>query len=132
MKLDILSYFRENFGSILGWALALFMVIRLSVGFQTYASAMNQLKKGVGSILYLLGAVIYDISPVDLIPDIIPVFGLIDDLTITIGSIYYANIALKKVFWGEYPPKNRLSVFLVWYGGSVLLVYLIKYTIYLS
>ena len=131
MKVDMLTYFQEHFGSILGWALAVFTAARLIIGFQNYASAMRQVKQGIGSILFLAGSVIYDLSPIDLIPDIIPLLGLLDDLGITLGSIYFANVALKKVFWGEYPPRNRFQAFLIWYGGSVIVVYIVKYIIYL-
>lgn len=132
MKLDLLAYFSEHFGAILGWALVVFMLVRLAIGFQTYAKAMRQLKQGVGSILFLFVSVLYDLSPIDIIPDIIPILGWLDDIAITFGSIYYANIALTKVFWGEHPPRNRLISFLLWYGGAVLFVYLIKYTIYIT
>ncbi|MDX1943378.1 MAG: DUF1232 domain-containing protein [Saprospiraceae bacterium] len=132
MKVDIITYFSQNVGSILGWALVLFMLIRLIIGFQTYSSAMKQLKQGVGSILFLVVAAVYLISPVDILPDIIPIIGWIDDMAITVGSVYYAQIALNKVFWGEYPPRNRFSAFLIWYGASIVFTYIIKYTIYIS
>lgn len=44
----------------------------------------------IGSIIGITGALIYFFSPVDLIPDIIPVIGLLDDMTVI-------GIALKLV-----------------------------------
>lgn len=54
----------------------------------------------VGSLLMILVAVIYFVSPVDLIPDFIPVGGLIDDALVV-------GLALKQV-------KSDLDAFMAW------------------
>lgn len=36
----------------------------------------------VGSIIAIIGALIYFLSPFDVIPDIIPVFGILDDAAV--------------------------------------------------
>jgi uncharacterized membrane protein YkvA (DUF1232 family) len=43
------------------------------------------------SIVMIVGAVIYFLNPFDLIPDGVPVFGLIDDAAV-IGSVAKANL----------------------------------------
>jgi uncharacterized membrane protein YkvA (DUF1232 family) len=43
-------------------------------------------------LLYILLAIIYIISPIDLLPDIIPVIGWIDDLC-ALGFVGYTLIA---------------------------------------
>jgi uncharacterized membrane protein YkvA (DUF1232 family) len=131
MKLDILSYFGANMGSILGWAFALFILIRLIIGFQSYHNVMAELKRGMKALIFLTVSAVYLISPVDIIPDIILIIGWIDDAVITIGSVVYAQEAINKVFWGEYPHQNRFTAFILWYSGAVVFTYLIKYTIYI-
>ena len=46
-------------------------------------------KKPWMAILFLFIAIIYGILPLDLVPDLIPVFGLGDDAMIILGSLYY-------------------------------------------
>ena len=41
----------------------------------------------VGSILVIIGAIIYFVSPIDLIPDFLPIIGLTDDVII-VGFAY--------------------------------------------
>lgn len=132
MKVDILTYFTQNIGSIIGWALLLFIFTRLIIGFQDYNSTMQQFKAGLGSILFLAVSLIYLISPIDILPDVIPIIGWIDDIVLTLGSVFYAQKALNKIFWGEYPPKSRLRTFLIWYVTFVLFTYALKYVIYLA
>jgi len=83
------------------------------------------------ALIFLTVSVVYLISPVDIIPDIIVIIGWVDDAVITIGSVVYAQEAMNKVFWGEYPPRNRFTAFILWYSGAVVFTYLIKYTIYI-
>jgi hypothetical protein len=132
MKLDILSYFSANAGSIFGWALALFIAIRLFIGFQSYRNAMSELKRSMKALVYLIVSVVYLISPIDFIPDILLVIGWIDDAIITIGAVVYAQEAMNKVFWGEYPPRNRITVFILWYSVAIVFTYIIKYVIYIA
>lgn len=42
----------------------------------------------LGIISAILGVLIYFVSPVDLIPDFIPVAGLLDDAAVASGSLY--------------------------------------------
>ena len=41
--------------------------------------------------MVFLGALLYLISPVDLIPDYLPIVGVVDDLTIIPAVLYYIN-----------------------------------------
>lgn len=125
------DYIKSNLFSISVWAFALFMVVRFCIGFKSYQTAMSELKRGMKAIVFLAISLAYLISPIDFIPDVILVIGWIDDAVITIGSVIYAQEALNKVFWGEFPPKNRFWAFIVWYGSTFLLTALIKYIVYI-
>lgn len=131
MNLAFSDYFKSNLGSILGWALALFIMVRLFVSFSSYHSAMAELKRSMKATFLLVISAAYLISPIDLIPDVLLVIGWIDDAVITIGSVIYAQEALNRLFWGEFPPRNRFGAFIIWYGSSILLVSLIKYVLYI-
>jgi len=50
----------------------------------------------VGSIVAILGALLYFISPIDLIPDFIPVAGLVDDVFILALVIKQIRSDLRK------------------------------------
>jgi uncharacterized membrane protein YkvA (DUF1232 family) len=53
----------------------------------------------VFAIIFLLGAVIYTISPIDIIPDILGPIGWIDDIMVWVVAIVVdLNIILKKGF----------------------------------
>ena len=56
-----------------------------------YEQNQNAKVKKLGAIIFLVIAVIYCISPVDIIPDVIPIAGWIDD-----GGIIFAAIMLLK------------------------------------
>lgn len=50
-------------------------------------SKKKKILKVVGILLF---AFFYDFFPIDIIPDFIPLFGLGDDLFVTIISLYFA------------------------------------------
>lgn len=47
-----------------------------------------------GPILSIAGALLYGASPIDMIPDIIPVLGLLDDAVVVPALIIWALVAL--------------------------------------
>ena len=51
------------------------------------------------AIIFIIIALIYDINPVDFIPDIAPFIGWFDDIVITLISIINAYINLRKKIW---------------------------------
>lgn len=56
----------------------------------------------VGSIIAILGTLIYFVSPIDLIPDFIPVIGISDDLFVLGLTIKQLDSDLKKYkLWKE-------------------------------
>lgn len=47
------------------------------------------MKQQIMKILIIIGAAIYVIWPIDLMPDIIPVIGWIDDIIVVAGAIWF-------------------------------------------
>ena len=54
-------------------------------------------KHFIGAVVMVVLAVIYTISPVDLIPDIIPVAGLLDDIPLLLSTALYAGYSYRKM-----------------------------------
>ena len=51
------------------------------------------------AVIFLLGAIIYTISPIDIIPDILGPIGWVDDIMVWVVAIMVdLNIILKKSF----------------------------------
>lgn len=50
----------------------------------------------IASILALVGALIYFVSPVDLIPDILPGVGYVDDAMVISAALKIAHLDLEK------------------------------------
>ena len=53
-------------------------------------------KRFIGAVLVVL-AIIYTLSPVDLIPDIIPVAGLLEDIPLLISTAVFAGYSYRKM-----------------------------------
>lgn len=128
---DVFSYFKANQSSILTWGVVALMVIRILIGVIYYRNGMAELSKGLGSLFIMIFGIAYLIFPIDIIPDVLIIIGWIDDLVISLGAYFYTRAALTKVFWGDHPPRNRLIAVLLWYSGSVVLVWIFKYIGYL-
>lgn len=45
---------------------------------------------------YIIAGALYTISPIDLIPDIVPVLGQSDDIVVILIALYAMSMALKK------------------------------------
>jgi uncharacterized membrane protein YkvA (DUF1232 family) len=69
---------------------------------------MGKFSAPANSILMAIAAVIYFVSPFDLVPDSIPVLGLVDDTSV-ITSVARANLALISNFrkWETHFDKDR-------------------------
>ena len=50
----------------------------------------------IGSIIAILSALIYFVSPIDLIPDAIPVIGLVDDAAVVATCLNFVNSDLEE------------------------------------
>ncbi|MDF1698243.1 MAG: DUF1232 domain-containing protein [Saprospiraceae bacterium] len=114
-ELSLTHFLHTHLTSALGYAFLVFIVVRLGVSLWHYKSSQDQLKRSLSVIIWLIVAIVYTISPVDLIPDIFLVVGWIDDALILIGSIAFAHSAAIKIFWGDLPGEKRLYNFLLWY-----------------
>ncbi len=54
-------------------------------------------KRFIGAVVMVVLAIIYTLSPVDLIPDIIPVAGLLDDIPLLISTAVFAGYSYRKM-----------------------------------
>jgi uncharacterized membrane protein YkvA (DUF1232 family) len=57
---------------------------------------MTKPKTKIVAIIIQFLAIIYLISPIDLIPDIIPIFGIVDDILINIIALVNTIRAFKR------------------------------------
>ena len=64
----------------------------------------------VGAQLAIVGALLYGASPLDLIPDVIPLLGELDDLTVAIIVIVYFPILALTTSQYRSPARRRLWV----------------------
>lgn len=46
-------------------------------------------KTPIGLKLLMIGAILYGVTPLDLMPDLIPILGLSDDALILTSAVYY-------------------------------------------
>ena len=59
-------------------------------------SNFNNTRNKIFATIIILIALIYDISPVDFVPDIAPFIGWIDDIVITLISVINVYIQWRK------------------------------------
>ncbi len=60
-----------------------------------YKNVFNFWKK-VFAIIFIIFSLIYGISPVDAVPDVIPIFGWFDDLFLNLLAIIFAYFQWRK------------------------------------
>ena len=48
-------------------------------------------------VLFIICAIIYDLSPIDLCSDLVPVVGLIDDIIISLSAFCTAYMKWRKI-----------------------------------
>lgn len=80
----------------------------------------------------------YALSPIDLVPDFIPILGWIDDLVIVPAGLYLARSLVPKPLWARYRvqaeaatarPKSRAGMIFIlslWAGGLYLLYWSVR------
>jgi len=124
-EVSLVSYIQSNLLSTFGYALILFLIIRFIISLVTYESSRSQLRNSMSVLVAFIISIVYVISPIDLIPDIILVIGWIDDAIFLIGSIVFAQNAVRKIFWGDLPKQERFNNFMSWYFYSFLFCLLI-------
>ena len=85
-----------------------------------------------GPIVVAILGILYGVSPVDLVPDVIPVAGWFDDLVITGGSLLHLGQAFAKDSNESFAKIIGLLKWIVWGVGGVivLLMALLGVTIY--
>lgn len=121
------EFLSQQFLSILMYSLLAFLVIRILVSLVTSLNAWKRVKESFGVMLFLLISLIYAISPIDFIPDILLVIGWIDDIIILVISITMARKAVVNIIWGDLPTEKRLANFASWYAIILLLTTVITY-----
>lgn len=57
---------------------------------------INDNKAAIGGKTIAIGALLYTVSPIDAIPDIIPIVGLTDDAAIITAAVGALGVALQK------------------------------------
>ena len=54
---------------------------------KTYAERMNRRRRNIAAVIVAVGALVYGLSPVDVIPELLTgPFGLTDDLAVFVGA----------------------------------------------
>ena len=76
--------------------------------------------KIVPTIIAILG-VVYGISPIDIIPDVIPVAGWIDDIVITGGSLLHLGQAFAKDTSKSLATIIGIVKWVLWILGGILI-----------
>ena len=76
--------------------------------------------KIVPTIIAIL-AVVYGISPIDIIPDVIPVAGWIDDIVITGGSLLHLGQAFAKDTSKSLATIIGIVKWVLWILGGILI-----------
>ena len=92
---------------------------------------MGAFKKNFKALLLAMFAIIYLISPIDLIPDFILILGQLDDIGILIGSILYGQKAISVMVWGDKTVNKRFSTFALWLLTFVTISWVIKFGIFM-
>ncbi|WP_010254009.1 YkvA family protein [Myroides injenensis] len=89
---------------------------------------MNKVKEEknnkVGALLVGVLGVLYGISPIDLVPDVIPVVGWLDDLVIAGGAILHVIEAYLKDYSNSLASLVRMVKWLIWILGGLLVLVL--------
>ncbi len=48
------------------------------------------------SLAFVIIAIIYDVCPLDMLPDLTPVIGILDDIALTVGALLNFYIQYRK------------------------------------
>lgn len=66
------------------------MFRKIREGWALYKTLKAQGKVPLSTKAIIIAAIIYVISPLDLIPDPILIIGFVDDIAVAAGAVYYA------------------------------------------
>ena len=128
MIVQAVNYLGSHFWSIFSWAMLGIILWRLTIGIISYQTGMKAFKSSLLAIVSLVGAFIYLIFPVDIIPDVIALIGWVDDAVIVVSAFTYAQQAASKMFWGEQPVKHRFRTFFKWLGIFMLISWIANFS----
>lgn len=79
-------------------------------------------KSKVGPLLVGALGVLYGLSPVDLVPDVVPIAGWFDDLVISGGAVLHVVEAYAKDYSKGLASMIKMVKWLVWLLGGILVL----------
>lgn len=125
------TFLQEYWWSTMLWALLWLLLFGLAFtvywSFKTYKSLKGRFLSPMISVL----AILYLVSPIDLIPDFIAFVGWLDDLFVAAAAFFYVRDSFKGML-RQLAGKEMWFLFLKAYTISVFFTFLIRYLIYLG
>ncbi len=85
---------------------------------------MEEKNSKKGALIVGALGLLYGISPIDLVPDVIPVAGWLDDLVIAVGSILHVAEAYLKDYSKSLATLVKMVKWMVWILGGILVLIL--------
>lgn len=83
------------------------MFKRIRRKLSVYNALLSDVRTPVRAKILPIVAVLYLISPIDFIPDILPVIGQMDDVTLIVTLLWMAIRAIPKPLYREYEKKQK-------------------------
>ncbi|MDM1377665.1 MULTISPECIES: YkvA family protein [Myroides] len=83
---------------------------------------MEEKNNKTGALIVGALGLLYGISPIDLVPDVIPVAGWLDDLVIAGGAILHVAEAYLKDYSRSLASLVKMVKWMVWILGGILVL----------
>ncbi|MDR2223899.1 MAG: DUF1232 domain-containing protein [Flavobacteriaceae bacterium] len=85
---------------------------------------VNEKNNKIGPLIVGALGLLYGISPIDLVPDVIPFAGWLDDLVITGGAILHVAEAYLKDYSNSLAALVKMVKWIFWILGGILVLIL--------
>ncbi len=86
------------------------MLKKLTTFFSIYTALLGDKRAPMRSKILPWAALLYLVFPIDVIPDVLPLLGQMDDLTIIILFLWMAINAVPSTLYKEYAKKRHTDV----------------------